>query len=224
MKLYHGILRPGKILSVEPQGIIRASAPGLFSEEDKDKLPPVYPFYGICSNHANTYSSPVVGDEVWVLNFSDNPRQLYWFRKDKYTDINSDILGDGNVEILCNRKLDGGNASIYFTDGTGWMFSLGGSFINMTSNGNIIIKSNDGKILDVNSGISLGSEGQSSHSACYADECIKVFNNIADILSKVQTAAMGSPYTTNIGNALSGASNTIKSSAKNIESTVVTLD
>ena len=51
-----------------------------FSNKDIDNSPPIYPFFG---NHANTYSQPKEGDEVWVLNLSDNSRQLYWFRKDK---------------------------------------------------------------------------------------------------------------------------------------------
>ena len=85
MKLSSGVLRPGIVIDVLEEGNITASAPGLFSKEDSDKLPPIYPFTGL---HANQFSSVNTGDEVWILNFSDNPMQLYWFRKDDYKENN----------------------------------------------------------------------------------------------------------------------------------------
>ena len=33
-------------------------------------------------NNSNTFSKLKQYDDVWIMNFSDNPRQLYWFRKD----------------------------------------------------------------------------------------------------------------------------------------------
>ena len=38
MRLGNAILRPGKVIEVLDNGKIRASVPGLFSEEYKDKL------------------------------------------------------------------------------------------------------------------------------------------------------------------------------------------
>ena len=97
MKLVNGILRPGEVLEVLENGKIKASAPGLFSEEDKDLIPPVMPFWELIGSHANTFSTPTEGDEVWILNLTDNPLQLYWFRKD-----NLIIFGSRNhVVFVC---------------------------------------------------------------------------------------------------------------------------
>ena len=85
MKLINGILRPGNILEVLDNGKIKASAPGLFSAEDPlELLPPIMPFYELMGGHANSYSTPIVGEECGVLNMQDNPLQLYWFRKDDH--------------------------------------------------------------------------------------------------------------------------------------------
>jgi hypothetical protein len=96
MKLSQGTLRPGRVIEVLENGEIRAAAPGLFSEQDKDQLPPILPFP---SWHANTYSAPKIGDEVWVLNFMDNPLQLHWFRKDNYKENLGDIIKEENVDV-----------------------------------------------------------------------------------------------------------------------------
>ena len=97
MKLSQGILRPGRVLEVLDNGKIKATAPGLFNAQDQPLLPPILPFP---SWHANSYSSPKVGDEVWVLNLMDNPLQLHWFRKDNFTE--NPVIQEENVEVLCN--------------------------------------------------------------------------------------------------------------------------
>ena len=56
MKLINGIIRPGEILEVLENGKIKASAPGLFSEEDLENLPPIMPFWELIGSHANTFS------------------------------------------------------------------------------------------------------------------------------------------------------------------------
>ena len=85
----NGELRPGTILEVlTDEGVIKASVPGLFSAQDQEVLPPIYPF---CVGGSNTFSTPNVGDEVWVLSFTDNLQQLYWFRKDYFALNNGKI-------------------------------------------------------------------------------------------------------------------------------------
>lgn len=107
-------------------GNIKVEAPGLFSSEDIESLPTVMPWFGL---HANSYSEPLVDDEVWVLNVEDNPLQLFWFRKDDRVGHNDEIESEQNVEIICNREAGTGYATIYFSDGTGWMFRNGDSYI-----------------------------------------------------------------------------------------------
>lgn len=138
MKLMNGTLRPGRITEVLENGNVRVDAPGLFSREDGSATPPIMPFFGW---HANTYTEPKVNQEIWVMNFSDNPLQLFWFRKDSdRLKHNIDLEQGTNVEILCNRETPGGYASIYFSDGTGWVISAGDNSITITPDGDMTFK------------------------------------------------------------------------------------
>lgn len=159
MKLFNGILRPGKVLEVieDGKGVIKVSAPGLFSEEDIDFLPPVEPFFGL---HPNSFSMPVVDEEVWVLNFSDNIQQLYWFKKDDYKINIESLFEDGIQEVICHKPIgDDKYASIYFSDGSGWVISSVG-VINIDKDGQIHIKSQGESIINVtNEQIDINSPG-----------------------------------------------------------------
>ena len=45
MKLFKGTIRPGKVMEVLENGVIKASSPGLFSfTDDPEKLPPIMPW------------------------------------------------------------------------------------------------------------------------------------------------------------------------------------
>ena len=120
MKLNKGTMRPGTVLEVLDNGIIKASAPGLFSfVEDPALLPPIMPWF--IGSNSNSFSKVNKYDEVWILNFSDNPQQLYWFRKDPVTDNNelcvpgteNSIMQDENVEIICNMLMESGAQYIF---------------------------------------------------------------------------------------------------------------
>lgn len=196
MKLSQGILRPGKVLEVLEHGNIRVSAPGLFSSQDQNKLPPVYPF---TSWHANSFSSPKIGDEVWVLNLMDNPLQLYWFRKDKYEE--NPQIQEENVEVICNRRTPMSWATIYFSDGSGWIIKNDESIININSDGDILISrpENHRTIAVKVDGIEIGG---GSHQAVYGDELVKILYNIQGCLSRIQMTAANSIITAPIATAL----------------------
>ena len=142
MKLINAILRPGEVLEVLENGKIKASAPGLFSgSDDPTLLPPIMPFYELIGSHPNTFSTPRKGDEIWVLNCSDNPLQLYWFRKDSHID-NKEVFEETQetpVEILCNVESGVGYASLFFSDGTGWVLKNDQSRLQIDAKGNIIM-------------------------------------------------------------------------------------
>lgn len=149
MKLGNATLRPGRILEVSTDvlGEIKAEAPGLFSKEDPtEKLPPIMPFFLL---HPNSYSTPVVDEEVWIINFNDNPRALFWLKKDDYK-VNLDSFKDNEVlEVFCYRDLgDDKKASLYFSTGEGWMISSNG-IINIDKDGQIHIKSQGESIINV---------------------------------------------------------------------------
>ena len=215
-------MRPGRVIEVLGSGNIKVTAPGLFSEEDKDLLPTVMPFFGL---HANTYSEPKLDDEVWVLNFDDNPLQLFWFRKDDRTEHNLEIEGEENVEVLCNREAGTGYATIYFSDGTGWMFRNGSSFINILADGTIILNANGNTVLHItDSGISLGSKNQSAHPGCFGDETQKALQMISSCLKAIRQAAQPNAYTAPIGAAIGSTPENLDQQAEAIKSNKITLD
>lgn len=224
MRLIKGIIRPGVVEEILDNGMIRASAPGLFSYNDNlSDLPPIMPWQ--IGNNCNSYSSPREGDEVWILNFEDNALQLYWFRKDKVSyNRNIDITGE-HVEILCNRDIDGENASLYFTDGEGWMLSKGRSYMQISPDGSINISTNDpNKTISINGkGINLGST-DAEHGAAYGDVTENALSALSTLLHKVALVSIPNPYTAAIGNALIQGLNNFDKHIENIESENVFID
>lgn len=215
-------MRPGRVIEVLDSGHVKVAAPGLFSEEDIEVLPQVMPWFGL---HANTYSEPKLQDEVWVMNLADNPLQLFWFRKDDRTEHNAEIEGEENVEVLCNREAGTGYATIYFSDGTGWMFRNGESFLNIRKDGSVIINANGGMVLHVtSSGISLGKEDKSSHPGCYGDETQNALQTIASCLNAIAQAAGCNAYTLPIKAAIGATPGKLSNQATKVVSQKITLE
>jgi hypothetical protein len=211
MKLINGVLRPGKVLEVLENGKIKASAPGLFSKQDQDNLPPIMPFFEIMNPHANSFSTPKVNDEVWVLNMTDNPLQLYWFRKDDHVTNNTDLFaesGTENVEIICNRATGMTWATLYFSDGSGWVLKNDDSKLQIHPDGHIEIGMNwPSRTINIDSNaIHLGGS-ENEHPACYGDEVAKILIKICGILEATGMMAKVNPYTTHLSTVLSGAKN-----------------
>ena len=225
MKLLSATIRPGNVMDVMENGNIKASAPGLFSfMEDPALLPPIMPWF--LGSISNTYSKPVVGDEVWIMNFSDNPRQLYWFRKDRLERNTNIPFGEENVEVLCNRDVNGEWATIYFSDGSGWVIGKGESKVQITEKGDIVL-TNDmpHRTIEISTkGISLGSAGGSAHPAAYGDNVEDALREICKVLSSVAIKALANPYTTAIGTELLAGIPDISGAINGISSNNVTID
>lgn len=199
MKLINGTLRPGSVLEVLENGKIKASAPGLFSSQDKDLVPPIMPFWEIIGGHANAFSTPTEGDEVWILNMTDNPLQLYWFRKDDHIDANKKIFAEGgteNVEIICNRESGVGYATLYFSDGSGWVLRNDDSHLQIYPDGHIELGMNwPHRTIKIDpKAIHLGS-GNNEHPACYGDETAAILLKICGLLQALGKVAKMIPYT-----------------------------
>lgn len=197
MKLLNGVLRPGLVLDILDNGQIKASAPGLFSEEDKDLNPPIRPFWELMGNFSNCFSPPKIKEEVWILNLTDNPLQLYWFRKDPTIENNQEIfeeVGSQNVEILCNKESGIGYASLFFSDGTGWILRNDDSRLQIYADGHIELGMDwPHRIIKIDSqAISLG-DGE--HPACFGDETAKILLKICGLLQALGKASQTSPYT-----------------------------
>lgn len=216
-------MRPGRVIEVLGSGNVKVAAPGLFAEEDKENLPTVMPFFGL---HANSYSEPKEQDEVWILNVDNNPLQLFWFRKDDRTEHNEELEGEENVEIICNREAGTGYATIYFSDGTGWMFRNGKSYINIMKDGSILIDPDiNNRIIHCCSGsISLGSKDGSAHPAGYGDEIATALSMIQACLTAIQGAASGNFMTAAIATAIGSTPTQLTQQITKITSPNVTLD
>lgn len=224
MNLISATMRPGRVIEVlDNKGTIKASAPGLFTSQDKDKLPPI--FHVPWSTHSNAFSTPNKGQEVWIINFTDNKQQLYWFRKDPFDENNTDndIQGETNVEILCSRESGLGWATIYFSDDSGWVIKNDDSKIQINSQGEICLSMLDAhRTIDINSkGISIGSKGVSEHPAAYADKIEDILNTINQQFAMIKAAAQTNPYTSAIASVID---TDWSKQIPDIESTHVTID
>lgn len=225
MKLLHATIRPGIVLEVLENGEIKASAPGLFSFiDDPTLLPPILPW--MIGNNSNSFSQPKLYDEIWLMNFEDNPRQLYWFRKDDIKRNENIPLTEENVEVLCNREVGGDWCTIYFSDGSGWVISKGESIINIKSDGSIMLSNGmPNRCIDINGkNISIGSEQQSAHPAAYGDNVENVIRSLCILLNSIGLKALANPHTAAIGTELMAKLPNIISKITDISSQHVTID
>lgn len=224
MKLINAIIRPGIVVEVLEYGNIKASVPGLFSsQEDKELLPIITPFF--IGSHANSYTQPTELDEVWVINFVDNPQQLYWFRKDNYIENNKEILQEENVEVLCNRESGASWATIYFSDGSGWIIKKDDSKFQIRPDGSLVLQMNwPNRTIDINSeNISLGAEGKSEHPAVYGDQLVSFCTELVCLLKKLALTASINPYTAQLSVDLNNGSNKLTNMINKLTSPHVTL-
>lgn len=245
MDLAYAHMRPGTVLEVlDSKGTIKAEVPGLFSSEDQDCLPPIYTFN---LSGSNSFSSPTVGDEVWVLFFDNNPEELRWFRKDPFEKNNgsrnkngshvidkagsstgetSNIQDQKNVEVISSRESGAGWATIYFSDGTGWIIQNQDAVIQLDAEGKIRLTNGQshGTIEINDEGISLGTGGSSSHPAPHGDKVAELFDKIVGTFLKISEAAKGSPYTTAIATAIDSDVPIYQNDSQYINSEIVTLD
>lgn len=234
MRLQKGTIRPGLVLAVLENGIIKASAPGLFSfEDDPEKLPPVVPWQ--IGSNCNSFTQPKQYDEVWIMNFTDNPRQLYWFRKDDSNDYDNIEFKDpdtgemfANVEIICNRDINGDWATIHFTDGSGWIIGKGESIININKDGEIILTNGmNHRTITINgNGIALGSaeNHDERYPAAKGDATETALYELCKLLNSVATKALMNPYTAAVGTALMTGLPNVTSKIPSISSSHVTID
>ena len=225
MKLNKGTIRPGVVVEVLDGGKIRAAAPGLFAYvDDTTKLPPRMPWF--IGHNANAFSQPKPYDDVWILNFADNPRQLYWFRKDNPTLCENIPTEEENVEVLCNKEVGGEWCTIYFSDGSGWVIGKGESVIKIRPDGSILLTNNlPNRCIDINGkNISIGSEGESAHPAAYGDEIESILQSLCLLLNDVGIKALANPYTTAIGSSIFAKLPSIINKISNVSSQNVTID
>ena len=198
-------IRPGKVLKViDNYGTIKASAQGLFSDsDDPDLLPPIIQFIIPSST---SFSMPHEGDNIWVWYFSNNPQELlYTFRSNAQAN-NSDQLDNEykDVEIQMKRTSDKGDILVDYNDDDGYTINNSDTKINIDNDKHDIhIVHTDGTSISVTKdGISLGKDGGSQYKAVCGEKLIESLDDIKNILNAIKSAAMGNPYTTPIGTAM----------------------
>lgn len=225
MQLSKATIRPGNVVEILENGMIKAVAPGLFAYTDEpEKLPPIMPW--MIGSNSNSFSQLKQYDDIWIMNFSDNPRQLYWFRKDNVSDNTNIPIGEEDVEVLCNREVGGEWCTIYFSNGNGWVIGKGESTINIKADGTICLNTSlPNRCIDINNNnISIGSAGSSEHPVAFGDETEDVIMEICKLLNSVATTALANPYTAAIGSTLMSSVPGIISKIPNISSRHVTVD
>lgn len=233
-------MRPGTVLETSNNGILRAEVPGLFHKSDLKNLPPIRPFPATSSNN---FSTPAVGEEVWVLFFEDNPEELRWFRKEdgdsnefvsysipdpndpENNNLNIPIQDLNNVEIISNKQTGMGYATIFFSDGTGWVIQNQMVSAKITNSGVVLTSGMPHGTIDINKdGISLGTVGTSDHPACYGDKTADLINKLIMALDALAETAFANPYTSNMGSALKQSLNMFRNDVQYICSDYVTID
>lgn len=232
MDLINGHIRPGIVRWVDEKNpkIIKVSAPGLFSDQDPaDKLPPVKLF---SSPAANATTSVKVLDEVWVLNFDNNPTDLYWMRKDDSHDAAADAaaLNDTKkddikpgkaAEVVMNKNDGGSQGSMYFSNESGVVVKKDDSYIQIGNNGDITMDINyPGRTVKITKeGIILGagSSAAKPQPVALGDNLQDVINKLSEAIATIEGAAKKNPYTMQIALALAP----ITLSLQNISSSIL---
>ena len=228
MKLIDCELRPGKVLKVvNSQGAIKATAIGLFSDEDDpDLLPPIIPFI---LTSPTAFAAPHEGDKIWVWYCKNNPQELFYtFRADiGESNINSSTLGNDykDIEIGMKRSSEKGNVDVQYNDDDGYSITNSDSkFCIDNKEHDIHLDHAEGPAVSISKdSISLGKDGKSQYSAVCGEELLKCIGDIKSIFEAIKQAAMGSPYTIAIGTAMTPALSKLQN-CEYILSNIVTLE
>jgi hypothetical protein len=227
MVLSQGHIRPGSVLQVvDNQGVIKASCCGLFSDVDEpEKLPPIYQF---SFGGANNFYTPHEGEEIWVLFFDDNPLELFYIRKENVSENLNEILKTKHeeCEVLMSKELTAGFVQFYFTDGEGWILRNFDSVIQMRADGSILLDAgSEHRKIDINEdSISIGSIGNSAHTAAYGDEVVTAFNKVVSILNTMVTTCTKLPEVAILGANIKSGIPALEEQIEKIESQHVTID
>lgn len=205
MRLSDVDLRPGKVLKViDNYGTIKASAQGIFSEkDDPDMLPPVIPFI---ITSTTSFSMPHKDDLVWVWYNPDNPQELFYSFRCNTQKLNGGTLDNEypDVEVQMKRKSDNGEISVEYNDDDGYTVNNSDSKFNIDNKEHDIHINHKGgtSVSITKDNISLGKDGGSQYRAVCGEKLIDSLNDIKNILSAIKEAAIGNPYTMQIGTAM----------------------
>lgn len=197
MNFINGLLRPGRVLSVEDDyGTIKACVEGYLSDKDDvEKLPPIYPMFSLSHN---AFSKPKKNDLIWVFIFTDNSQALFYVKQNTIKDQLAELLDNGykEVEVLARKESGFSWAQIYFTDQTGWILQNDSSQIQIDKEGNILLQTqNKYRSIKIDDdAIHLGNDPNSEQPAVLGDNLVKSLDKIEYIFTAISNACT-TPYT-----------------------------
>lgn len=224
MNLGDSILRPGEVLEIVTNyGVIKASSPGFFPHDsDPALLPPILP---LLQPHSGYFSSPVVGDSIWILHDLSNSQLFFYLRHSDLPKRVMDILSneDENIEVVFSRDTDKGIYQLFFSDGTGIRISKDNSIICIDPDGNIDMYTDDSnRAISISpDSVCIGARSEDAgkiHThAAYGEKVEECLEMIGNILSNLRTTAMGNPYTAHLSTALASV-NMLSNKVKTVTS------
>ena len=197
MNFTNGLLRPGRVLSVEDDyGTIKACVEGYLSDKDEtDKLPPIYPMFSLSHN---AFSKPKVNDLIWVFIFTDNHRALFYVKQNIIQEQLGELLDNSyeEVEVLARKEAGFSWAQIYFTDQTGWVIQNDSSQMQIDKDGNIILQTqNKYRTIKIDEdAVHLGGDTDTEQPAVLGDNLVKTLDKIEYIFTAISNACT-TPYT-----------------------------
>ena len=204
MKLGDINILPGAVVDIEDPkfiGRVKAAAPGLFDESvmSKDSFPWIYP---VNIPGYQRFSTLREGSKIWILVVGDDCREFWYLPMFELTGDTRDIISSEeddykDAEVLLSRNNGNMAVYIYYVPSKGIMIQNSeNTFINLTKDNKIIIKSDDGEFLIKDSTIYIGNgsgDFSNAEPAVLGDKLQKVINAITNYISILQTT-MQSAY------------------------------
>lgn len=198
MKLINGEIRPGYVLEVlDEYGTIKGSCLGVFSdEEDPELLPPIQQWP---TQSGTCFNQPKVNDPIWVLFFTDNPQELFYFPQANIHNASSHILSKKpkDAQILASRDSDIGKAQLYYTTDDGWLMNKDETRVQIDKDNNIELAKDDLEERSIkidDDGVFLGDK-DNSQPAVLGDDLQDCLTSIYNTLQALSESLKSSPYT-----------------------------
>ena len=180
---------PGRVVNANDEqclGRVQCAVPNVFDTRNTpvDELPWVYPF---SMGGYQKFSKMAEGASVWVLH-DKTAHESWWYLPgfEKNDDLAEIVSKNENSEVLFARLDGSAPAAIYYDDVDGINQKIGDSNINLKTNGDLDINSNDTNINASGGEISIGNKGQETQCAALGNG---VYEALQEILNGFQAIA-----------------------------------
>lgn len=185
-------LYKGTIVSIdsdeEKRGVIKCTVDGLYNSAnmgniDLDSLPKLYPLY---SGTLNDFSTPKMGEEVFVVLNNGNKYSGFWFGKYSLSDDFLQVMSDRYEGFKSIKYDEEEKLRCYYSRDRGLFLELDDSRIKIFEN-EIFLETPDRKLHILDGMISLGALEKSAEPATLGDKNVDALNQISDELEKLST-------------------------------------